>query len=168
MKNLLALFISLTLSALLLSGCGAKTLPLNAPDYKLDPETGKTSRGIAVGDTAEAFLTAYGDYRIFTSVEDGEYQALEEDEIPFDSSITTLLPTFFIDGQPIDTDRFCKENEIAKTDLLAFLSSEAYLQSHTVVYYYLAFTWENGAITDIQSEYMDYNEDATLNSQPAN
>jgi hypothetical protein len=93
-------------------------------------------------------------------VDDG-YQLLDTEEIPFDSdSLTTILPTFFIDGTAADTSLFCKENDIEKSDLLTFLTSEDYLSSHTVVYRYLVFTWEKGVITDIQSESMDYNADA--------
>ena len=133
----------------------------HAASHRSRLRTKTTSRGITIGDTSEAFLAAYGEYRFFTSVEEGDYQVLDAEEIPFDSSITTLLPTFFVDGLPIEPDTFCKENEIAKPELLTYLSAEDYLQSHTVVYYYLVFTWEKGSITDISSEYMDYNEDAS-------
>lgn len=161
MKKAVTLLTALGLIISLMTGCGKSIPLLTATDYELDMNNTKTNRGVAVGDNADAYLTAYGDYRIFTSIDGGDYQVLDPDEIPFDSAITTLLPTFFIDGLPIDPDAFCKENELKKADLLTFLSSEDYLNSHTVVYYYLLFTWENGVITDIQSEYMDYNEDAS-------
>ena len=99
--------------------------------------------------------------------EDVQIQALTgngasaDEEIPFtDNTLITIVPTFFIDGLPVDTDRFCKENEIAKSDLLSFLTSEEYLSAHTVVYQYLRFTWTDGLITEISSEAMDYNADA--------
>jgi len=161
MNKLTLLLAAFGLSLAFMTGCGKEKPLLSASDYELNPETHQTSRGIAPGDTSEAFLAAYGDYRFFTSIDGGDYQFLDSEEIPSDSSATTLLPTFFIDGIPIDPDIFCTENEIAKTDLLAFLSSEDYLQSHTVIYYYLVFMWEDGIITDIRSEYMDYNEDAS-------
>lgn len=160
MKKILALLATLGLTLGLLTGCGEDDPLLSAADYELDPATNTTSKEVSVGDNAETFLAAYGDYKIFTSVEGGEYQALDTEDIPFDSDITLLLPTFFIDGAPTDLDRFCEENEIEKADLTTTLNSEAFLQSHTVIYSYLAFTWENGAITAIRSEYMDYNEDA--------
>lgn len=145
----------------LLTGCGKTTPLLSAVDYELELETNTTNREVSVGDTPESFLAAYGEYRIFTSVDGGEYQVFSPDEIPFDSNIRTLLPTFFIDGLPVDPDTFCEENEIEKAGLLTFLTSEDYLRSHTVVYYYLTFTWEGGVISDITSRYMDYNEDAS-------
>lgn len=153
------LLAALGLSIGLLTSCGESTPLLTAEDYELDAQTNQTSRGVAPGDTTEAFLTAYGEYRFFNSIDNGDYQMLAFEEIPAESAVTTLLPTFFIDGQPIDPDAFCKENEIEKADLLTAISSEDYLNAHTVEYYYLVFTWENGVITDIRSEYMNYNED---------
>lgn len=159
-RTLLFVLFVLTLAPGLLTGCGESAPLLNAADYELDPATSTTSKEVSVGDNAEAFLAAYGDYKIFTSVDGEEYQVLAAEEIPFDSAVTLLLPTFFIDGAPTDLDRFCEENEIGKADLTATLNSEAFLQDHTVIYSYLLFTWEDGVITAIRSEYMDYNEDA--------
>lgn len=160
MKKFTILLTTLCLALTLLTACGESDPLLTAADYELDPASKVTSRNVAVGDNAEAFLAAYGGYKIFTSVDGGDYQVISSEEIPFDSAITLLLPTFFIDGAPTDLDQFCEENGIEKADLTATLSSDDFLQSHTVVYHYLLFTWENGAITDIRSEYMDYNEDA--------
>lgn len=160
MKKLITLPAVLALLAILLTACGKSMPLLTVVDYELDPETKQTSKGVSVGDTPENFLAAYGEYKIFTSVDGQDYQVLPTEEIPFFSAAATLLPTFFIDGLPVDTDNFCEENEIEKTDLISFLSADSYLNSHTVVYYYLLFTWENGVITDIRSSYMDYNTDA--------
>ena len=160
MKKMIALLFALMLTLGLMTGCGESAPLLSATDYELDPESRVTSRDVTVGDTAETFLAAYGDYKIFTSVDGGAYQVFAPEEIPFDSSITLLLPTFFIDGLPTDLDQFCEENEIEKSSLTDTLASDEFLKTHTVVYYYLLFTWENGAITDIRAEYMDYNEDA--------
>ncbi|MCM1122949.1 MAG: hypothetical protein NC416_10220 [Eubacterium sp.] len=160
MKKAVTLLTVLVLTLNFLSGCGKSTPLLTAVDYELNVETNTTDKGVSLGDTPETFLAAYGEYKIFTSVEGEDYQMIPTGEIPFDSAVATLLPTFFIDGQPIDPDAFCKENEIEKTALLDFLCSEDYLRSHTVVYCYLTFTWENGVIADITSSYMDYNEDA--------
>ncbi len=161
MKRMIALSAVFCLIAGLMTGCGKSTPLLSAVDYELNPMTNETNKGVSIGDTPEDFLAAYGEYKIFTSVDGQDYQVLPTEEIPFDSAAVTLLPTFFIDGLPVDTDAFCEENEIEKTSLLSFLSSDDYLNSHTVVYYYLLFTWEKGVITDIRSSYMDYNEDAS-------
>jgi hypothetical protein len=154
------ILIALFLTAAILTGCGQEVCLLSATDYKYVSDMEETSRGVSIGDDSGTFLAAYGDYEILTLADDG-YQLLSAEEIPFDNdSLTTILPTFFVDGIAIDTDRFCKENEIEKSTLLTFLTSEEYLSSHTVVYRYLVFTWEKGVITDIQSESMDYNADA--------
>lgn len=152
---------SVLLLALLLTACGKETPLLTAADYELNQETNTTSKGIGIGDSPEAFLEAYGDYDIETSIEYGPYQALNTNEIPFTDSIRTILPTFFIDGAPVTIEQICTENEIERADLLSLLSSEKYLQNHTVIYNYMIFTWEDGFITDIHSEFMDYNEDAS-------
>lgn len=158
-KKTLILLTALGLSLGLLTGCKESATLLTAEEYTLDAENNKTNRGVTLGDTSEAFLAAYGEYKIFTSIDGADFQMIAHEEIPFDSDVITLLPTFFIDGLPIDPDTFCEENEIEKSNLIDFLSSGDYLSSHRVEYYYLIFTWENGAITDIRSEYMDYNED---------
>lgn len=161
MKKTIILFLIGCLTLGMLSACGNDTVLLAATDYELDADTKETSRGISIGDGSEAFLAAYGEYEMLTSVDGSDYQLLSSEEIPFDSSsIQIILPTFFIDGLAIDTDQFCKELEIEKSNLLAYLSSEEYLSVHTVVYHYLIFAWENGSITEIHSESMDYNADA--------
>lgn len=162
MKKAIVFLSTLGLTLGLMAGCGKDTPFLTATDYEIDEETHQTNSGVSIGDSPEAFLLAYGEYGIFTSLDGGEYQAVPTDQIPFDAAITTLLPTFYVDGTPIDPGAFCEENEIDKADLVTFLSSDQYLSSHTVVYYYMVFTWENGAIADIRSEYMDYNEVAAF------
>ena len=162
MKKIFVLMTALGLALGLMTGCGKSTPLLTAADYEIDEETHKTRGGVSTGDTPETFLAAYGDYDIYTSVESGAYEALDKDEIPFEADISIILPTFFVDDTPIDPDGFCEENELDKAGLVAFLTSEDYLSSHRVIYYYMVFTWENGAIADIRSEYMDYNEDAVF------
>ena len=66
-----------------------------------------------------------------------------------------------MDGAAVEIDSFCEDNEIEKDTLLSFLTDEAYLEHHAVVYQYLVFDWEDGRIKDIRSESMDYNKDAS-------
>lgn len=161
MKKIFGILSAALLLMTALTACGKETPLLRAVDYELNLENNMTSKGIGIGDTPEAFLEAYGGYVIETSIAEGPYQPLSEGEIPFTESIKTILPTFFIDGLPITIEQICTENEIERTELLALLSSDEYLNEHTVAYHYMIFSWENGAITDIRSEYMDYNEDAS-------
>lgn len=164
-KTILSLAL-LCLASCLLCACGKETPLLTADDYKLDTETGATSRGIKIGDGAEAFKDAYQEYMIFCAVSatenpQADYQFLPVDEIPFDSDLTMILPAFFIDGQAIDPAQFSEDNGIEKADLISYLTNEAYLADHRVIYRYLVFTWQGGVITDIRSESMDYNQDAS-------
>lgn len=160
MKKKILTSITALLLAFSMTACGQDTPLLTALDYELDLENNTTYKGVAIGDTKETFLEAYGEYDIETCVNGGPYQSLPIEEIPFAESIQTILPTFIIDGNPVSIEQICEENEIERVDLLAFLSSDNYLNGHTVLYYYLVFTWENGVITDIHSEYMDYNKDS--------
>ena len=160
-KTILSAVLLYTTALITLTACGKKTPLLTAADYELNHEDNTTSKGIGIGDTPESFLSAYGDYVIETSIEHGTYQALKTDEIPFTESIRTILPTFFIDENAVTIEQICEENEIERTELLALLSSDEYLQNHTVMYQYMIFTWEDGMITDIHSEFMDFNEDAS-------
>ncbi len=160
MKKIAACLI-LTFSLALLGACGEEKPLLSATDYDLDAETAQTIRGVKIGDGADVFLAAYKDYDMLSSVNGGDYQYLAVEEIPFDTSLTTVLPSFFVDGAAVDIATFCENNEIEKDDLLSYLTDEAYLEHHTIVYQYLVFEWENGRITDIRSESMDYNKDGS-------
>ncbi len=160
MKKLIASLI-LTFSLSLLCACGEEKPLLSATDYDLDAETAQTIRGVKIGDGSDVFLAAYGSYDILSSVDGGDYQFLPVEEIPFDKSLTTILPSFFVDGTAVEIDSFCEENGIEKDALLSFLTDETYLERHAVIYQYLVFEWENGTIKDIRSESMDYNKDGS-------
>lgn len=160
MKKIIVSLI-LTFSLSLLSACGEEKPLLTATDYDLDAETAQTIRGVKIGDDADSFLAAYKEYDILSSVDGGDYRYLPVEEIPFDQALTTILPSFFVDGTAVEIDSFCENNGIEKEGLLPFLTDEAYLEHHAVVYQYLVFEWENGTIRDIRSESMDYNKDAS-------
>lgn len=151
----------LTFSLSLFCACGEEKPLLSATDYDLDAETAQTIRGVKIGDGSDVFLAAYKDYDILSSVDGGDYQFLPTEEIPFDQSLTTILPSFFVDGTAVEIDSFCENNNIEKDALLAFLTDGTYLEHHAVVYQYLVFEWENGVIRDIRSESMDYNKDGS-------
>lgn len=146
------------------TACGAaETVPLTTGDYELSYSDGvATSRGIHIGSTTEEFLDAYEDYDLEISIGGGAYEAFiaGETPIPFTDSTQTILPAFFIDGTAVSIGQVCTENEIERSELLSLLSSEEYLAEHEVEYYYMIFSWENGAVADIRTEYMNYNEDA--------
>lgn len=144
----------------MLTACSKEQLLLDKADYELNIENNSTSKGIGIGDTAEDFLAVYGEYDVEISINGGDYQSIAAEEIPFDEPIQIILPTFFIDDIPAAISQICDENEISRIDLLPLLSSDEYLNEHTVSYYYLIFDWHGGAITEISSDYIDFNEDA--------
>lgn len=159
-KIIPACCLALVLS-ILICACGEEKPLLSPADYALDAETSQTIRGVKIGDDADVFLAAYQNYDILSSINGGDYRLLAPEEIPFDVDLTTILPSFFIDGAAININTFCEDNNIEKDGLLAFLTEEEYLKHHTVVYQYLVFEWEDGVIRDIRSESMDYNRDAS-------
>ena len=165
MKKMIVSLALFCLAPCFLCACGKETPLLATEDYILDAESGSTSRGVKVGDDAEAFLAAYQDDMMFSAIGEGEaqtdYQFLPVEEIPFDTATSIILPTFFIDGLPVAMDQFCEDNEIEKADILSYLTDASYLAKHKVIYRYLVFTWKSGVITDIRSESMDYNQDAS-------
>ena len=167
MKKIAALLILAFSLTFLLSACGEEKPLLTATDYDLDAETAQTIRGVKIGDGADTFLAAYKDFDILSSVNGGDYQFLPPEEIPFDQPLTTVLPSFFVDGAAVEIDSFCENNGIEKDALLAFLTDTAYLDHHAVVYQYLVFEWENSVIRDIRSESMDYNKDGSYYNSSA-
>lgn len=160
LKKYINLIYFILLVAAMLTACGKEQPLLDKADYELNIENNITSKGIGIGDTAEDFLTAYGEYDIEISINGGDYQSMAAEEIPFDEPMQTILPTFIIDGIPVTISQICEENEISRSGLLPLLSSEEYLSEHKVSYYYLIFDWKSGAITDIRSDYIDFNKDA--------
>lgn len=150
---------ALALAIGLMTGCGDDAPALTADDYILDAETCRTSRGVAIGATPDDFFGAYADCDCFVSVDGGDYQPLSGGELPAGSVVRTLVPTFFVDGEPIEPVSFCQENDIEESALIDYITSAEYLDAHTAEYRYLTFTWENGAVSDIQSAYMNYNEE---------
>ena len=160
MKRYKSIICGLLFIATILTACEKVQPMLNKSDYALNLTDNTTNKGIGIGDNAESFLAAYGEYDMEISVEGGYYQSMPIEEIPFDKPIQTILPTFFIDDIPTSIAQICEENEIQRIGLLPLLSSEEYLDAHAVSYYYLIFGWKDGVITEIRSEYMDYNKDA--------
>lgn len=148
------------LLAIFLTACSKEQPLLDKADYELNTENNTTIKGIGIGDTAEDFLASYGEYDIEISINGGNYQSMAAEEIPFDEPMQTILPTFIIDDVPVTLSQICEENEIERSDLLTLLSSDEYLNEHQVSYYYLIFDWKSGAITDIRSDYIDFNKDA--------
>lgn len=156
MKKLLYIAI---FSLLFLSGCEKKPAPI--ADASLFHVTdGVTADGIKCGDGPDAFIKAYKDYTIQVAYSqlESNYLVMSIKDIPYNDQISTIIANFFINGTPMAEETICDENDIQLSELHSLLSSSAYLRSHEVIYRYLDFEWQDGVITDISSEELNYNE----------
>lgn len=156
MKKLLYLILFATL---LLSGCKKKT-PGIAPASLFQVTDGVTADGVSVGDGRKAFIKAYRDYTIQVAYREASsnYVVMSINRIPYKDPVSTMIANFFVDGKPVSFDTLCAENNIKEAELYTLMSSHEYLRSHDVIYRYLVFDWEDGVITDIASEELNYNE----------
>ena len=156
MKKLLYIVL---FTALLLSGCEKKSAEF-APASLFEMNGSETAAGLKTGDGPKAFKAAYGGYTIQVAFAEqpSNYRVMSASKIPYDENISTIIANFFIDEEPVSEDWLCKENGIDISGLHELLSSPDYLQQHDVVYRYLNFHWEEGVITDIDSEELNYNE----------
>lgn len=146
-------------SLLLLSGCEKKTAEI-APAALFVMAGNTTAAGVQPGDDADAFIKAYKDYTIQVAYSDldSNYLVMSIEDIPYEDPISTMIANFFINGTPVSEEDLCEENDIEPSGLHELLSSAAYLRSHEVIYRYLRFRWEDGVITEIESEELNYNE----------
>lgn len=149
----------LLISLLFLTGCEKNTVaPAPAELFVLSGDT--TAAGVSVGDGPEAFKEAYRDYEILVSESDSEipYEAVTAGRIPYKNDIVTMIANFFINGKPMTTEQLCKKQAVSMDGLPALLSSTTFLREHEVIYRYLLFYWEDGKVSRIESEELNYNE----------
>ena len=156
MKKLLYIIL---FGLLFLSGCEKKTSDIApAKLYEMDGES--TNNGVSPGDGKKEFIDAYQDYTIQVAYNDSvsNYLVMSIRKIPYEDSISTMIANFFINGKPVSEEELCEQNKIEPEQLHSLLSSSEYLRSHEVIYRYLRFKWEDGAIQKIESEELNYNE----------
>ena len=156
MKKLLYIAV---FTILFLSGCEKKSA-VTAPAALFELHDGETAAGIKIGDGSRAFIDAYRDYPLQVAHEDSYtgYKVMSVQEIPFKDDISIVIANFFIDDESVSEEQICKEYDWEEASLHSNLSAPAYLREHDVVYRYLMFSWENGKITDIVSDELNYNE----------
>ena len=156
MKKLLYL---LTFSMLFLTACEKKPA-LTAPASLFVMTDGATAAGLRPGDGPEEFIAAYEPYTIQVAYVDlaSNYLVMSIREIPYDSSISTMIANFFVDGEPVSEEELCRKNKVDDAQLYSLLSSHEYLRGHEVIYRYLRFRWEDGRIAEIESQELNYNE----------
>lgn len=149
----------LLFSFLFVAGC-EKNPVTPAPEelFVLSGET--TAAGVSVGDGPEVFKEAYQDYEVLVSESDSEIrnEAVPVSRIPYKKEIATMIANFFINGKPMTAEQLCKKQEVSMDGLSALLSSPTFLKEHEVIYRYLLFYWEDGKISHIESDELNYNE----------
>lgn len=156
MKKLLYIFL---FAVLLLSGC-EKNPADTAPESLFQMEGTATAAGVKPGDGPKEFKAAYRNYTIQVAYNELEsnYMVMSIDKIPYEDPISTIIANLFINGKPVSEEEICEENNVKPENLHSLLSSAAYLRRNEVIYRYLTFDWEDGVITDIGSEELNYNE----------
>lgn len=142
-----------------LTGCEKRsTLPAPLELFTVTGDT--TSSGVSVGDGPGVFKDAYQNYEILVSRSLSEipHEVMSIGRIPYTDNISTMIANFFINGTPMTEDQICEDENVSMDGLTALLCSSSYLREHEVIYRYLLFSWENGVISKIESEELDYNE----------
>lgn len=156
MKKLLCIF---AFSLLFLSGCEKDPAAIASADVFVMTDN-TTAAGIRPGDGRKEFINAYKDYTIQVAYNEREsgYLVMSIQKIPYEDNISTMIANLFIDNTPVSESELCEENNVKPEALYDLLSSPSYLRQHEVEYRYLRFQWQNGIITSIDSDSLNYNE----------
>lgn len=144
-----------------LCGCSSKQTTFTNNDFALS-ETNITSKGIMCGSTSEEFKTAYSDFVKTIGVMYSDDSSIKEstiDKIDYDKSCRVYLSAICIDDDCISTNDFIKQNKIKNGIDNWFSENTEYLDSHTVIYKCLIFTFENGNVYNIESYEKNYNDE---------
>lgn len=159
MKKTIITSISLfALTSMLLSGCGESRLPV-VDDYTVKKDT--TSEGITIGSDFASFAEAYSEYPIQILSSDGSYQSYSlpspEEASSISEDMTLMTSFFFIDGIAVPTSQLKEEIGITSSELNEYLRSSEYLNSHEVIFRYILFEFDDGKVSDIEADYLNYN-----------
>ena len=157
MKRLVLIFVMV----FCLCGCSSKQTTFTNNDFALS-ETNITSKGIMCGSTSEEFKTAYSDFVKTIGVMYSDDSSIKEstiDKIDYDKSCRVYLSAICIDDDCISTNDFIKQNKIKNGIDNWFSENTEYLDSHTVIYKCLIFTFENGNVYNIESYEKNYNDE---------
>ena len=154
------------LMILLCQGCSSVEIP-ESHAISVDSE-GRTGTGISVGSTYDDLAKAYGAYYVqkingeefepYTfeaSPEAGDGSVSEDMSMSHDGEY--MVAAFYVDDNPASVEELSFETGIAPKDLADHLASNEYLAGHTVLYRYVIFTVKDNIVTDIRSDYLDYN-----------
>ena len=145
-------------------GCSNKTVP-ESHALTVD-SSGTTGSGIHTGSSYDEWIEAYG------SCEIQKYEG--EDLVPYtpvteqsddpeaeapDHDGRYMVSAFYVDEVPTSVDELCRSEGVEAAALADYLASPEYLASHNVVFRYVIFTITDDIVSDIEFEYLDYNNE---------
>lgn len=169
MKKLLYMIL---LCSLLMIGCEKEVeIPkLTEADYVLN-NINETNKGIKIGSTLDDFFNAYADYNLMKFEADGSYTVfhkeaiLTEEGTYTENSFSFLLPTFFVDGNAMNTDDIATTYGLDKKELPQALRTEDFLAKHTVVYHFFLFDIQGGVVKNVSENSCDFNAELAYDKE---
>lgn len=158
-KQLSVILIS-TILAFTIIGCGDE-LVINEEDFILLSDS--TNTGITVGSSFEDFANAYSKYPTQLLDSNGEWKPFEypaqENYVSTKNDCSLMISTFCIDGVPTSTQVLMEQTGLDAVALNDYLASPEYLSSHKVVFRYIVFVFDDGIISALDDNYLDYNNE---------
>ena len=149
---------------LICQGCSGKTVP-ESHALTVD-SSGTTGLGLHTGSSYDEWIGAYGSYEIqkyegedlvpFTPVTD-EGDADTSDFADHDGRY--MVSAFYIDDIPTSVDELCRSEGVKADALADYLASTEYLERHNVIFRYVIFTITDDVVSDIEFDYLDYNNE---------
>ncbi len=70
-----------------------------------------------------------------------------------------MVAAFYVDDEPVSTDELCRSEGVEADALADHLASPGYLEDHSVVFRYIIFTITDDTVSDIDFDYLDYNNE---------
>ena len=162
-----AVILSIMMCMMLCQGCSGSPVP-DSHALTVD-SSGVTGAGIKTGSTYAEWIEAYGDYAI--QIYDGENfvpYTVEEEKTKGSSEAEVSSPghdgrymvaAFYVDDEPVSTDELSRSEGVEADALADHLASPEYLENHSVVFRYIIFTITDDAVSDIDFDYLDYNNE---------
>lgn len=164
-KTRITAVISMIMTCMIMcSGCSGSSVP-DSHALTVD-SSGVTGAGIKTGSAYTEWIEAYGDYSI--QVYDGENFVpftIEKEDTSGDTASAPdhdgryMVAAFYVDDEPVSTDELCRSENIEADALADYLASPEYLEKHSVVFRYIIFTITDDTVSDIDFDYLDYNNE---------
>ena len=167
-NNILIKTIILIGLGLILTGCKEEEIPWEPVTSEFTFDGQATAEGITVGSSFTDFASAYAKYPLQILDDNSSWKEyslpdLEENPDEASPSMTLMTSYFFVDGTATDTASLIEMTGVPAEELSAYISSKAFLDSHDVVFHYMIFEFQNGNITSIDSDYLNYDSELFLN-----